>query len=43
MQTCLLTPWCIRRSGLKYEADWQGDHDELLGLIQGKGSEITPD
>jgi len=43
MQTCLLTPWRIQRSGLKYEADWQGDHGELLGMLQNKSSAIAPD
>jgi FMN phosphatase YigB (HAD superfamily) len=43
MQTCLLTPWRIRRSGLQYKADWQGAHDELLEMIQSKSSAIAPD
>jgi FMN phosphatase YigB (HAD superfamily) len=43
MQTCLLTPWRVRRSGLQYEADWQGDHDELLDMIQSKSCAIAPD
>jgi FMN phosphatase YigB (HAD superfamily) len=34
MQTCLLTPWCIKRSGRHFKADWQGRHEELLSLIE---------
>lgn len=34
MQTCLLTPWCIKRSGRHFKADWQGHQDELLALIK---------
>jgi FMN phosphatase YigB (HAD superfamily) len=33
MQTCLLTPWSIRRFGASFKADWQGTHDELLAMI----------
>ncbi len=34
MQTCLLTPWSIDRSGTHFKADWQGCHEELLALIE---------
>ncbi len=34
MQTCLLTPWCIRRPGARYRPDWQGRHEELLAMIE---------
>lgn len=34
MQTCLLTPWRIRRAGSPFRADWQGRHEELLGLLE---------
>ncbi|MGK2904906.1 MAG: HAD family hydrolase [Desulfuromonadales bacterium] len=34
MQTCLLTPWCIKRPGRHFKADWQGRHEELLALIE---------
>jgi FMN phosphatase YigB (HAD superfamily) len=34
MPTCLLTPWCIRRPGERFRADWQGGHEELLALIE---------
>ena len=34
MQTCLLTPWSIKRPGAHFKADWQGDHEELLALIE---------
>ncbi|RLB64415.1 MAG: HAD family hydrolase, partial [Deltaproteobacteria bacterium] len=37
MQTCLLTPWCIKRSGARFKADWEGDHEELLSLIESEG------
>lgn len=33
MRTCLLTPWCIRRPGARFKADWQGDHAQLLTLL----------
>ncbi len=33
MQTCLLTPWRIKRAGTPFKADWQGRHEELLALI----------
>lgn len=38
MQTCLLTPWCIKRPGVRFKADWQGDHEELLALIDSEPS-----
>ena len=38
MQTCLLTPWRIKRLGAHFKADWQGDHAELLALIESAGS-----
>ncbi|MEN8686731.1 MAG: HAD family hydrolase [Desulfuromonadales bacterium] len=34
MQTCLLTPWCIRRPKERFRADWQGRHEDLLALIE---------
>lgn len=34
MQTCLLTPWSIRRAGTQFKADWQGRHEDLLALIE---------
>ena len=34
MQTCLLTPWSIRRPGTCFKADWEGRHEELLALIE---------
>ena len=34
MQTCLLTPWCIKRPGEGFRPDWQGRHEELLALIE---------
>lgn len=34
MQTCLLTPWNIKRSGRDFKADWQGTHEDLLALLQ---------
>jgi len=34
MQTCLLTPWCIRRPGVGYHPDWQGRHEDLLAMIE---------
>lgn len=34
MQTCLLTPWCIRRPKERFRPDWQGRHEELLALIE---------
>lgn len=34
MQTCLLTPWSIRRSGTRFKANWQGRHEDLLALIE---------
>jgi FMN phosphatase YigB (HAD superfamily) len=34
MQTCLLTPWCIKRPGAGFRPDWQGRHEELLALIE---------
>jgi len=37
MQTCLLTPWRIERLGAHFRADWQGDHGELLALIESAG------
>ena len=37
MQTCLLTPWCIKRPGAHFKADWQGRHEELLALIASSG------
>lgn len=33
IRTCLLTPWCIRRSGVSFQADWRGNHEELLNLL----------
>ncbi len=38
MQTCLLTPWRIKRPGEQFKADWQGDHKELLALFESPGS-----
>ena len=37
MQTCLLTPWSIKRPGACFKADWQGRHEELLALIAATG------
>ena len=37
MQTCLLTPWRIKRAGARFKADWEGDHEELLSLIESEG------
>jgi FMN phosphatase YigB (HAD superfamily) len=34
MQTCLLTPWSIKRPGTCFKADWEGRHVELLALIE---------
>jgi FMN phosphatase YigB (HAD superfamily) len=34
MQTCLLTPWVIRRAKERFRPDWQGRHEELLGLFE---------
>lgn len=34
MQTCLLTPWCIRRAKERFRPDWQGGHEELLALLE---------
>ncbi len=34
MQTCLLTPWAVKRPGACFEADWQGRHEELLALLE---------
>jgi FMN phosphatase YigB (HAD superfamily) len=34
MQTCLLTPWCIRRPKERFRPDWQGSHEDLLQLIE---------
>jgi FMN phosphatase YigB (HAD superfamily) len=34
MQTCLLTPWSIKRSEARFAADWEGGHEELLVLLQ---------
>jgi FMN phosphatase YigB (HAD superfamily) len=39
MQTCLLTPWSIRRPGSRYTPDWQGDHAELLAMLATEGCE----
>ena len=36
VQTCLLTPWRIDRAGRSYRADWEGEHAELLALLQQK-------
>lgn len=38
MQTCLLTPWRIKRPGAHFKADWQGRHEELLAMIESNGS-----
>lgn len=38
MQTCLLTPWSIKRSEAHFKADWQGCHEELLALLESIGS-----
>jgi len=38
MQTCLLTPWSIKRPGAHFKADWRGCHEELLALIESAGS-----
>ncbi|NIQ10342.1 MAG: HAD family hydrolase [Gammaproteobacteria bacterium] len=35
MQTCLLTPWSISRTGVDFKPDWKGRHSELLALIEG--------
>lgn len=37
IRTCLLTPWCIRRPGVAFKADWQGGHGELLALLGADG------
>jgi FMN phosphatase YigB (HAD superfamily) len=37
MQTCLLTPWSIKRPGARFTADWQGRHEELLALLESAG------
>ena len=34
MQTCLLTPWCIRRAKERFRPDWQGSHEDLLTLFE---------
>ena len=34
IQTCLLTPWAIKRPGAYFKADWKGRHEELLALIE---------
>jgi len=41
MQTCLLTPWSIKRPGVQFKADWQGRHDELLALIAPESSALA--
>lgn len=38
MQTCLLTPWSIKRPEAHFKADWQGHHEELLALLESIGS-----
>lgn len=42
MQTCLLTPWSIRRPGAGFKADWQGDHRQLLAMLTGEASAAVP-
>ena len=42
VKTCLLTPWQISRSGRGFVPDWQGDHAGLLGLLNGRSSELCP-
>jgi len=37
MQTCLLTPWSIKRPETHFKADWQGHHKGLLALIESAG------
>ena len=37
MQTCLLTPWSIKRPGVHFKADWQGRHEDLLALFESPG------
>lgn len=39
IRTCLLTPWCIKRPGVSFQADWQGSHEELLALLDSNGQE----
>ena len=34
IKTCLLTEWSIRRSGACFKANWEGNHEELLALIE---------
>lgn len=34
IQTCLLTTWLIDRLGGRYQANWQGNHEELLGVFR---------
>lgn len=44
IRTCLLTPWCIKRPGTTFKADWQGGHEELLMLLGTGGWEApSPD
>ena len=37
MQTCLLTPWSIRRPASRFTPDWQGTHAELLAVLATEG------
>lgn len=34
ISTCLLTTWRIDRPDVTWPADWEGDHDALLALLQ---------
>jgi len=38
IQTCLLTPWLIDRTKGCYRTNWQGSHEELLGVFAAAGS-----
>lgn len=40
MQTCLLTPWSIRRPGAGFKADWQGTHGELLAMLASNAAAV---
>jgi FMN phosphatase YigB (HAD superfamily) len=37
MQTCLLTPWRIKRPGASFKADWLGSHEDLLKMLASVG------
>ena len=44
IRTCLLTPWCIKRPGVAYKADWQGRHEELLDwFVSERADELSSD